>query len=137
MKKHRKAKKFLEELCRLPNVSVVCEKLGIARNTVYRWRNDDPDFRKEMDKAFQLGEETINDLAHSKVVLNIQRDQPWAIRYWLDNHHKNYIKPRPKDFLSSILGDKRPNGFEVIIRQGKNSPTSSRDPKKDEDLSST
>jgi hypothetical protein len=137
MKKHRKARKFLEELCKVPIVSVACDKLGLSRNTVYRWRNEDADFRKEMDKAMQLGDETGNDLAHSKLLLAVQRGEPWAIRYWLDNHHKNYIRPRSKSVLSELIGDKRKvEGFEVIIHHGKNAPTSSRDLKKNDDLSS-
>lgn len=126
MKKYRKSKKFLEELCLLPNVSVVCKNLGIARNTVYQWREKDPVFRKEMDKAMQLGEETGNDLAHSKLFLAMQRGEKWAVKYWLDNHHKNYVRPRPKGLIAELMGVKRPEGFEVIIRHGKNEPTSSR-----------
>ncbi len=133
MKKYRKAKKFLKELCKVPNISVVCEKVGVARNTVYRWRNEDTTFRKEMDKALSLGEETVSDLAHSKLFLAMQREEPWAIRYWLDNHHKNYVKPRSKSVLSDLLGErKNVEGFEVVIRLGLRSPTSNRDKKEGE-----
>ncbi len=136
MKKHRKAKKFLEELCKVPNVSVVCNSLGLSRNTIYRWREDDPNFRKEMGKALLLGEETVNDMAHGKMFAAIQRGEKWAIMYWLNNHHKNYIRPRSKSFLAELMGVKKPEGFEVIIRQGKGKPTSNREQKKDDNLSS-
>ena len=129
MKKHRKANKFLEELCKVPIVSVACEKLGLSRNTIYRWRNEDTEFRKEMDKAMKLGEESINDLAFSKEIMHIQRGEPWAIKHWIDNHHKNYIKPRSRSFLSELMGEnnKKITGFEVIVHHTKNSPTSNRD----------
>lgn len=133
MKKHRKSKQFLEELCKVPIISVACQQVGLSRNTIYRWRNEDPEFKEQMDKAKQLGEESINDLAHSKLILNIQNGEPWATKYWLDNHHKNYIRPRSKSMLSELFGSTAPKGFEVIIRQGKNMPSSNREKPKEKE----
>ena len=96
MKKHYKENKFLEQLERVPNVSLACEKVGIARNTIYRWRGEDPAFAARMDTALMAGTESVNDLAESKLISHINTGSMRAIQYWLDNHKKEYIKPRPK-----------------------------------------
>ena len=96
MKKHYKENKFLEQLERVPNVSLACEKVGIARNTVYRWRGEDPAFKARMDTALVAGTDSMNDLAESKLITHINNGNMRAIEYWLDNNKKNYIKPREK-----------------------------------------
>ena len=96
MKKHRKEVPFLKQLEKVPNVSLACEIVGIARNTVYRWRSEDPAFAARMDTALVAGTESVNDLAESKLISHINNGNMRAIQYWLDNNKKNYIKPRPK-----------------------------------------
>lgn len=96
MKKHYKENKLIEQLERVPNVSLACEKVGIARNTVYRWCKEDPDFKARMDKALSAGTNSVNDLAESKLISHINKGNMRAIKYWLDNNKKSYIKPRPK-----------------------------------------
>lgn len=96
MKKHYKENQFLEQLERVPNVSLACEKVGLARNTIYRWRCEDPAFAARMDTALMAGTESVNDLAESKLISHINNGNLRAIQYWLDNNKKNYIKPRPK-----------------------------------------
>jgi hypothetical protein len=96
MKKHYKENKLIEQLERVPNVSLACEKVGIARNTVYRWCKEDPNFKARMDKALSAGTNSVNDLAESKLISHINYGNMRAIKYWLDNNKKNYVKPRPK-----------------------------------------
>jgi hypothetical protein len=98
MKKYRKEKSFLEELRKIPNISLACEKVGIARNTVYRWRSEDSDFDARVEEALASGVDSISDLAESKLVTNINNGSMRAIQYWLDNHKPDYIRPRAKDF---------------------------------------
>lgn len=97
MKKKWRENQFLEQLERVPNVSLACEKVGLSRNTIYRWRSEDPDFTARMDIALAAGTDSINDLAESKLVSHINNGNMRAIRYWLDNNKKNYLKPRDKD----------------------------------------
>ena len=98
MKRYRKEKPFLEELRKIPNISLACEKVGIARNTVYRWRSEDPDFDARVEDALVSGIESISDLAESKLVTNINNGSMRAIQYWLDNNKRTYMRPRPKNF---------------------------------------
>ena len=97
MKKHYKENQFLEQLERVPNVSLACEKVGIARNTVYRWCSEDSSFKARMNEALASGTESVNDLAESKLISHINNGNMRAIQYWLDNNKKKYIKPRDKD----------------------------------------
>lgn len=111
MKKYRKETPFLEQLAEIPNISLACERVGIARNTVYRWRNEDPDFAARMDEALVSGRNSINDLAESKLVSHINQGNMRAIQYWLDNHRREYIKPRDK----SLRNDEKPPVTKIII----------------------
>jgi hypothetical protein len=104
MKKHRKENSFLEQLKTIPNVSLACEKVGLSRNTVYRWCNEDPEFKARLDEALENGVESVNDLAESKLVTNINNGNMRAIQYWLDNNKKTYIRPRPKNFWDVLDG---------------------------------
>ncbi len=98
MKKPRLAKKFLEELALVPIVSSVCSKVGLARNTVYRWREEDLEFKQAMDKAMAMGIDYSTDIAESGLIKAARDGKPWAIKYFLDNNKKNYVRPRPKSF---------------------------------------
>jgi hypothetical protein len=91
-------KPLLEQLRKLPNVSVACERVEVSRNTFYKWCMSDPEFKKEVDVALDSGIESINDLAESKLIGLINNGNQRAVEYWLNNHKKAYIKPRDKNF---------------------------------------
>jgi len=104
MKKYRKEQALLEQLKTIPNVSLACEKVGLSRNTVYRWCHEDPEFKARLDEALENGVESVNDLAESKLIANINSGSMRAIQYWLDNNKKAYIRPRPKNFWDIVDG---------------------------------
>jgi hypothetical protein len=90
MKKHKKSKEFLEELKKIPIIQIACEKVGISRNTVYRWKKDDEEFRKAMGDALIEGESFVNDMSESQV-LTLIKEKSWpAISFWLRHHHSAY-----------------------------------------------
>jgi hypothetical protein len=103
MKKKYKEDKFLEQLERVPNVSLACEKVGLSRNTVYRWCIEDTDFKARMDTALDSGVHSVNDLAESKLISHINNGNLRAIQYWLDNNKKNYIRPRDKNMWQPLI----------------------------------
>lgn len=94
MKKHRQAKQFLDELRKTPNMSAVCNKLGLSRQTIYRWRKE-YDFETEFEECLSQGTDNINDLAESKLIGKIQDGDTRSIIYWLENNHNKYRKPKP------------------------------------------
>lgn len=83
MKKDRTKSLFIEQLGKIPIVQVTCEKVGVSRNTVYRWRKEDLEFSKAMDEALVEGEAIINDMGESQL-LTLMKEKNWnAISFWL------------------------------------------------------
>lgn len=81
---------MLEQLQKTPVVQVCCEKLGIARSTYYRWRDESPEFAKQADKAMAEGVALINDLTESQLLSAIKDRNISAIFYWLNHRHSAY-----------------------------------------------
>lgn len=117
MKKTKLKNVFLEELRRIPIVQVVCEKVGVSRVSVYRWRNKDEKFSEEMDTALAEGEALINDMTEAQL-LNLIKEQNWnAISFWL--RHRN---PKFKETLEITgkikLEKKLDSEQEELLREG-------------------
>lgn len=87
MKKDRKKTEFLDQLRKIPIVQVACEKAGLSRNTVYRWRKEDQEFMKSMEQALAEGEELINEMTESQLLTLIKNQNYSAISFWL--RHRN------------------------------------------------
>lgn len=101
--------KFLIEIRKTPIVQAVCEKLGISRQTYYRWREESSTFREEADRALAQGEEMVNDVAESTVLRGIQnQDKAWT-SFWLDRRHPKFKKPyfKQKETTRTSLYDKQ------------------------------
>lgn len=90
MKKDRVQDKFLEELKKIPIVQVACEKVGISRQSVYRWRMEDENFRLFMDVALEEGEALVNDMSESKLLAHIKEGHFSSIRFWLTKRHPKF-----------------------------------------------
>lgn len=90
MKKDKVWDAFLTELKRIPIVQVACEKTGVSRNSVYRWRNEDPEFYREMEAALAEGEALVNDMSESQL-LSLIREKNWpAISFWLKHRNPKF-----------------------------------------------
>lgn len=90
MKKNKYQNQFLEELTRIPIVQVACEKTGLSRNSVYRWRREDKVFAKKMDESLAEGVALVNDMSESQL-LNLIKEKNWsAISFWLRHRNDNY-----------------------------------------------
>lgn len=98
MKRKKTEESFLSQLEKVPNISLACEKLGISRNTVYRWRKEDPDFNSKVNSALENGILSVSDLAESKLIGLINQGSLRAIMYWLENNSSRYSKPNLKEF---------------------------------------
>lgn len=105
---------FLEELKKIPIVLVACEKSGISRNSIYRWKREDKNFSQAMDEALAEGEALVNDMSESQL-LTLIKEKSWsAISFWL--RHRN---PKFKDKIevSSKIednGELSPSQAEVV-----------------------
>jgi hypothetical protein len=103
MKQIKFEKTFLEELAKAPIITNACNNVGLSRQTIYRWMECSSAFRKKVNDSIKSGISSINDLAESKLVKKIKQEDFQAIKYWLDNNKKNYIRPRTKDILGKLF----------------------------------
>ena len=103
----RKQLEVVDELSRNPNVSFVCKKIGISRNTFYRWQKENDDFKQSVDEAQLEGDRYLNDMVESKLMKLIGEDKWSAIKYYLDKRHLKYNthylpstspRPHPRDY---------------------------------------
>lgn len=90
MKKNKVKKEFLDQLRKTPIVQVACEKSGISRNSVYRWRKEDKEFEKEMDTALAEGEALVNDISESQLLTLIKEKNWSAISFWLKHRNPRF-----------------------------------------------
>lgn len=90
MKKNKLQDQFLEELARVPIVQIACEKCGLSRNSVYRWRKEDKSFEKKMDEALANGVAFVNDMSESQLLTLIKEKSYSAISFWLRHRNDNY-----------------------------------------------
>lgn len=117
MKRYKKEGAFLEQLRTIPNISLACEKVGLSRNTVYRWCKEDSEFKDRLDVAISTGTDSINDLAESKLISHINSGDMRAIQYWLDNNKRNYARPRPRDFWETVREDNRVASISITMAE--------------------
>ncbi|MFH1088607.1 MAG: hypothetical protein V1719_02085 [Patescibacteria group bacterium] len=91
MKKSNRSKElFLEQLSKTPILQIACEKLGISRASVYRWKAEDKNFASQVDLSLAEGKLLVNDLAESQLIGAVKDRNLNAIMYWLKHHHKDY-----------------------------------------------
>lgn len=102
MKKAKIEETLFEELGKTPIVSAACNKLGISRQTYYRWFGYDKKFRKRAEGAIECGIESLNDLAESKLAGLLKQGDLKAIKFWLSHNKANYRHPTPHSVLEKI-----------------------------------
>ncbi len=94
MKKLKVEKQFIEELSKIPIISHVCERIGISRESVYRWMRMDPKFKANADEALSLGRESLADLAESKLVGKVKEGHFPSIKLVLNANRSKYYGPQ-------------------------------------------
>lgn len=87
---NQKQKQLIEQLARIPIIEVASQKIGIGRNSYYRWRRQSKKFASACDKAIEKGCGFINDLAESKLISAMKGDNLTAVMYWLNHRHNIY-----------------------------------------------
>ena len=90
MKKIKLQNQFFEELRKVPIVQVACEKTGLSRNSIYRWKKEDKEFSQKMDEAMTDGVAFVNDMSESQLLTMIKEKNWSAISFWLKHRNDNY-----------------------------------------------
>ena len=89
-KQKLKKEELVEQLKKTPIVQIACEKVGVGRATFYRWRKDDKEFAQAVDQALNDGAYLVSDMAESKLISAIKKENLGAIIFWLKSHHAKY-----------------------------------------------
>ena len=89
MKRGRKSD-VIAQLENTPIIEVVCAKIGISRQTHYRWLKEDPEYAKAVHKALAEGMSRMSDIAETQLVNLIKKGQLGAVIYWLRHRHPAY-----------------------------------------------
>lgn len=135
MKKFKYEKTFLEELSKVPNISGACNKVGLSRQTVYRWMEMDSKFEKKVNDAMERGTNSINDLAESKLISKIKQEDMQAIKYWLGNNKANYLHPRPSGFWDKLFEDQKTSDIKITVFHSDKNPLDSEEDSKETEVS--
>lgn len=106
-RQNRNKQKILEQLERIPIVSVACQKVGISRATYYRWLNEDNDFSEAVEVAQDKGYDAMNDVAESKVLQKVNEGDWKATKFWLESNKKRYYRPR-RPIVHNHITEPRP-----------------------------
>lgn len=93
MKKASAQKKIIKELETTPIVQIACKKVGISRQTYYRWIKEDSKFFRKVKEAIEMGVSLVSDAAESNVLNGIKGGDSAFTRYWLSHRHPAYRKP--------------------------------------------
>lgn len=81
---------FLTQLKRSPTIETSCQKIGIARATVYRWIAASKRFEKQVDEALYEGRTFMSDIAENQLFSLISDKRIEAIRLYLSTHNPRY-----------------------------------------------
>jgi hypothetical protein len=81
---------LLEQLKRTPTLETACQKVGVARATVYRWIAASKKFAKDIDEAQREGRLFMSDIAENQLFSLIGEKKIEAIRLYLTTHNPRY-----------------------------------------------
>ena len=109
---------FLKELERTALIAAACRAVGISRATIYRWRKEDPGFVEKMDDALELGRGDWSDLAESKLISAVKRNEGWAIRYVLQYNNPRYYTPRSPKPAPYVEREFKTFTFQIVNTDG-------------------
>ncbi len=115
MKKNKIQQAFLDHLRKIPIVLVACEKTGVSRNSIYRWRKEDPSFASEMDEALEEGTDLVNDMSESQLLTMIKEKNWSAVSFWL--RHRNPKFKERIEITTKTVSDALSPEQESIVRE--------------------
>lgn len=82
--------KFLEELEKYGNVFRAASKMGISRSTIYRWCEENPEFRKWFNSKVRIGRENSTDIVENSLISLAAREDLNAIKFYLTHNSERY-----------------------------------------------
>ena len=91
-------------------VTFACEKVGLSRQTFYRWCRDDPEFKERVDAINELQ----IDVAEASLLKKIQKGDTTAIMFYLKTKGKDRgYSERREISIPGGVGVELKNDFDV------------------------
>jgi len=81
---------ILELLEKELTIKTVCAKLGLSRQSVYRWMKEDKKFATDIKEAIKNCVLDLNDECENRVITKIKNDDTNMIKFWLRYRHPDY-----------------------------------------------
>jgi hypothetical protein len=94
--------KLLDELEKTGIVYSACTKVGVAPKTFYRWKQDDPAFRKLANAAVAIGRKNIVDYAEHSLLSLVKDKDLNAVKYVLAHNSARYKPKYTKVILEHV-----------------------------------
>jgi hypothetical protein len=112
-----KAKQALIDVFKeMPVIQVAVKKVGISRDTYYRWKKEDKNFFRQSEDAFAQGIEFINDMSESQIITLIKEKKMPAITLWVKHNHPRYGGSNTQSYTAaSITKDLSPEEKKLFI----------------------
>lgn len=83
-------KRFLDAYEEKFTVEAALRFTGLPRSTFYRWKSEDRDFRKEVDKIKRRVTDKVSDIAESVVIFQINQGSLKAAQFYLTHRNEDY-----------------------------------------------
>ena len=99
---------FLETLTDLPIVGKACRRAGITRRQAFKWRAEDPDFRREWDAAVDIGVTALEDEAILRAKNGSDRLLMFVLRAARPEKYRENIK------IEETLGNPPPLTIRLV-----------------------
>ena len=88
------------------NISVACGKMGIARQTFYNWKSNNPLFAESVSDL----EESLIDYAETKLMENIRDGKESSIFFFLKTRGKK------RGYIETVENNVNVNPFEELMK---------------------
>jgi hypothetical protein len=81
---------FLGQLKRSATIENACQKVGVGRSTIYRWRDTNKKFKQQIEDSLEEGRQFMSDIAENQLFSLIGEKNMHAIRLYLTTHNARY-----------------------------------------------
>lgn len=116
MKKHLK-KQLLHEITQVPVIEIACQKVGISRQTFYRWRAANTSFSQEIETALNMGRDFVNDVSESTILEHIKNGEIRPAIFWLRHNNPRYKNNQRIENMNQINNNKSLQDMTEIAKQ--------------------
>lgn len=108
---------FLEQLKKTPTIEQACQKIGVSRMTISRWRNESRRFDQAVHTAQVEGREFVSDIAEAQMFNLISQGKVEMIKYFLSHNNERYANKL--ELSGSVLTKDEPLTSEqkTLIRE--------------------